>query len=137
VAEWNLEGRVTFVEGPVANVQDYMRAADVLVLPSRREGLPISVLEGMAAGLPVAASNIPEIADSQVEDGVQGLLFPVGAVGAMGDSLRWLVAEPALRQRMGRAARRRAVDRFSIDLVDERYERLYQGLVGGVRRGPG
>jgi glycosyltransferase involved in cell wall biosynthesis len=83
----------------------YARAA-VVVLPSHREGLPLSVLEAMAHGRPVVASavgGIPEL----VEDGVTGLLVPAGDVDALRAALARLLADPTLRRRMGREGRRR------------------------------
>jgi glycosyltransferase involved in cell wall biosynthesis len=93
----------------------YARAA-VVVLPSHREGLPLSVLEAMAHGRPVVASavgGIPEL----VEDGVTGLLVPAGDVGALRSALEGLLADPILRRRMGRAGRRRVAELCSRERV--------------------
>jgi glycosyltransferase involved in cell wall biosynthesis len=95
--------------------QLYARAA-VVVLPSHREGLPLSVLEAMAHGRPVVASavgGIPEL----VQDGVTGLLVPPGDVDALRSALERLLADPILRRRMGRAGRRRVAELCSRDHV--------------------
>jgi glycosyltransferase involved in cell wall biosynthesis len=93
----------------------YARAA-VVVLPSYREGLPLCVLEAMAHGRPVVASavgGIPEL----VEDGVTGYLVEPGDVAGLRAALEKLLADPALRRRMGRAARERVAERCSWDRV--------------------
>ena len=93
----------------------YERAA-VVVLPSYREGLPICVLEAMAHGRPVVASavgGIPEL----VENGVTGYLVEPGDVAGLRAAIERLLADPALRRRMGRAARERVAERCSWDRV--------------------
>src|SRR5918912_59845 len=93
----------------------YERAA-VVVLPSYREGLPLSVLEAMAHGRPVVASavgGIPEL----VEDGVTGFLVEPGDIAGLRAALERLLADPVLRRRMGRAARKRVSERCSWDRV--------------------
>ena len=93
----------------------YARAA-VVVLPSYREGLPLCVLEAMAYGRPVVASavgGIPEL----VEDGVTGYLVEPGDVAGLRAAIERLLADPALRRRMGRAARARVAERCSWDRV--------------------
>lgn len=93
----------------------YARAA-VVVLPSHREGLPLCVLEAMAHGRPVVASavgGIPEL----VEDGVTGYLVEPGDVAGLRAAIERLLADPALRRRMGRAARERVAERCSWDRV--------------------
>src|SRR5438067_695759 len=93
----------------------YGRAA-VVVCPSYREGLPLCVLEAMAHGRPVVASavgGIPEL----VEDGVTGFLVEPGDVAGLRAALERLLADPALRRRMGRVARKRVYERCSWDRV--------------------
>jgi glycosyltransferase involved in cell wall biosynthesis len=101
----------------------YARAA-VVVLPSYREGLPLCVLEAMAHGRPVVASavgGIPEL----VEEGVSGLLVPPGDVAALRAALERLLADPILRRRMGRAARRRVAELCARDGVADATLRAY------------
>ena len=128
---WGLSGHVTFVNKVVSNVHEYLRASDVFTLPSSREGLPIAVLESMAAGKAVVASDIPEIADSQIEDGTNGLLVPFGDVEALARALTAVLAESGRAEALGAAARRRALDRFSVPVVDAQYRRLYEALLSG------
>ena len=115
-----LEGVVTMpgaVEQEV--VRTWLRKAAVAVLPSNlKEGGPVSLKEAGACGVPVVATTvggIPEI----VTDRVTGILTPSGDADAMADALQELLLSPGLRDRMGRAARARAVKHFSvIDQVD-------------------
>lgn len=77
---------------PTVRIEDYFRAADVFVLPSAREGLPIVLLEAMACGLPCIASNLPGSTDVMIEDGVNGHLVPPGETEGLGRALRRFAA---------------------------------------------
>ena len=108
LARADLRGRVV-VHGPVspARVAQLYAAADVFVLPSTREPFGTVYGEAMAMGLPVvgfAAGNLPYLAS----DGVEGRIVPVGDTAALARALRELADDPALRARLGAAARRRA-----------------------------
>jgi glycosyltransferase involved in cell wall biosynthesis len=103
----------------------YERAA-VVVLPSYREGLPLCVLEAMAHGRPVVASavgGIPEL----VEDGVTGFLVEPGDVAGLRAAIEKLLTDPALRRRLGRAARARVAERCSWDRVTAATVAAYEG----------
>ena len=88
-----------------------LAAADIFTLPSRFEGLPMSVIEAMLTGLPVVATNVRGPAE-QVVDGETGLSVPAGDAAALGSALGRLVRDPDLRATMGQAGRRRALDRY-------------------------
>lgn len=105
--ELALEDAVTFL-GHVqrARLPFLMARSDIMVLPSRWEGLPVSIIEAMAFGKPVVASAAggnPEL----VEDGVSGRIVPIGDVDSLAAALIDLVNDPAQRAAMGAAARRR------------------------------
>src|ERR671937_549308 len=103
----------------------YDRAA-VVVCPSYREGLPLCVLEAMAYGKPVVASavgGIPEL----VEDGVTGFLVEPGDVAGLRQAIERLLADPALRRRLGRAARARVGERCSWERVTAATVAAYEG----------
>ena len=93
------------------DVGDLLAAADVLVLTSRFEGLPIAVLRGMAAGLPVVATAVDGTPEA-VEEGRTGYLVPQADPGAVAAAMVALGRNPNLRRRMGRSGRGRSV-RFS------------------------
>jgi glycosyltransferase involved in cell wall biosynthesis len=86
-----------------------LAAADIFALPSRFEGLPMSVIEAMLTGLPVVATNVRG-PDEQVEHEVTGLKVPAGDAAALGSALTRLARDPAARVRMGEAGRQRALD---------------------------
>lgn len=113
--------------GPVTDVAPVLRAADAFVLPSRAEGLPVALLEGMSSGLAsvaTAVGGIPEI----IEDGHNGLLVPPEDPGALARALhRALGPEGA---GLGQVARARIVQSYSIDAVADRVLGLYWTLVG-------
>ena len=89
-----------------------LAAADVFVLPSRHEGMPLAALEAMEAGLPVVATRV--IGSSEVvDDGVTGVLVRPADPAALGAAVGRLLADPALRRRQGAAGRRRYEARFT------------------------
>jgi glycosyltransferase involved in cell wall biosynthesis len=91
-----------------ADVPAILAAADIFVLPSHFEGLPMSVIEAMLTGLPVVATDIRGPRE-QVVPGQTGLLVPPATVAPLADALRALATDPALRARMGDAGRTRAM----------------------------
>ena len=97
---------------PNAELGPYYERAAVVCCPSLREGFGVACLEAMAHGRPVVASAVGGLLDL-VEDGVTGLLVPPGDPIALRAALERLLGDPALRERMGAAARERARERFS------------------------
>jgi glycosyltransferase involved in cell wall biosynthesis len=93
------------------DVAALLAAADIFTLPSRFEGLPMSVIEAMLTGLPVVATNVRGPAE-QVIDGETGFSVAAGDAAALGSALSKLVRDPDLRARMGMAGRQRALDRY-------------------------
>jgi glycosyltransferase involved in cell wall biosynthesis len=105
-----LGGRLRLL-GYREDVPALMAAADIFVLPSRFEGLPMSVIEAMLTGLPVVACDVRGPAE-QVVPSVTGLLVPVGDAPALAGALRRLASDAELRARMGAAGRARAIERY-------------------------
>jgi glycosyltransferase involved in cell wall biosynthesis len=114
--------------GEVSDVRSQLERADVFALTSRWEGLPLSVLEAMAAGLPVVASSIDGVPEAVV-DGETGFLTPPGEPQEVAAVLTRLAAEPELRTRLGQAARRRAEERFSLPRWRAAHLDLYRELL--------
>ena len=108
IAEMDQILEVGFVE----DIRPYYALADVLVLPSYREGLPNVLLQGACFGLPLVATEIPGNTDI-VEHGVTGLLIPAQDSNALANALRRLSSEPELGVHLGAAA---------TDLVESRYD---------------
>ena len=90
------------------DIPDLMAAADIFTLPSRFEGLPMSVIEAMLTGLPVVATDVRG-PDEQVEHEVTGLKVRPGEAVALGAALKRLAVDPDLRRRLGDAGRMRAL----------------------------
>ena len=99
-------------------------AADVFCLPSRREGLPLALLEAMAFGLPIVATPVGGIADV-VEDGVSGLLVAPGDVRGLAATLARLAEDVELRRELGEGARKRARELFDADTIAAQWRELY------------
>jgi glycosyltransferase involved in cell wall biosynthesis len=125
--------RVHFL-GYRRDVPQLLRAADIVVLPSRREGLPRAVMEAMAAGKPVVATNVRGSRDL-VEDGVTGLLVEVGDVRGLAEALLRLLRDEGLRRGMGQAAQAKVQD-YALDRVLEEMAAIYaRYLPRGVDHG--
>jgi glycosyltransferase involved in cell wall biosynthesis len=132
IAAHNLASAVA-VAGERRDVARLLAEADVFVLSTRSEGAPMSILEAMAAGLPVVASavgGVPEL----VENEVTGLLVPPGDPAALAAALDRLLADPDLRRRLGANGRERAKTRF--DLTVGRRAHLAAAAACRARRRP-
>ena len=124
-----LEDAVTFLGGR-ADLADLYRAADLFVFPSRGEGCPNAVLEAMASGLPVVATDVAGNREVLGEDGKAGRLVPTESPGALADAVADLMAAPSLRRELGIAGRARVLEQFDIQRVGARYLSLYEDLQG-------
>lgn len=118
------------------DIPDLLHAADIFVLASQMEGLPLAILEAMSTGLPIVATavgGIPEV----VRDGVHGLLVPPGDPAALASAIGKLTTDEALRKRLGEQASARARDDFSFDTMTRKYHELYMDILAGRARGRG
>jgi glycosyltransferase involved in cell wall biosynthesis len=111
------------------DMPEVLAAAAVVCLPSYREGMPGVLLEAAAAGRPVVTTDVPGCRDAVV-DGETGVMVPARDARALASALHTLLADPALRRRMGQAARRRAEAGFSRDLVVASTLGIYRSLTG-------
>jgi L-malate glycosyltransferase len=122
--------RVQFV-GAVDNPADYLRAADLFVLPSVAEGMSNSLLEAMATALPCVVSGIGGNTDL-ISDGQTGRLVEAATPQAWSKVLLELLEDPDAARRMGAAARERIDREFAVSVVVDRYCDLYRRLIEGA-----
>jgi len=125
VAGVRIAAAVHFV-APGADVPALMSRAEVVWVPGRVEGGMQVVLEAMAAGRPVVASNWPRLAEL-IREGETGYLVPPGDKTTIARQTERLLADADLRRSMGEAARRRAAEHFRADELAERCARVYLG----------
>jgi glycosyltransferase involved in cell wall biosynthesis len=123
--------RQTLFLGYQRDVANYYGFFDTLLLPSGNEGTPVVAIESLAAGTPVVATAVGGVPDV-VEDGVDGLLVPVGDVGALADALERLAHDPALRSRMGEHGRERVVPRYRVERLVDDVDALYRELLAAT-----
>ncbi len=123
-AELGLAEVVSF-QGVVRDVRPFLAAAHAFVLPSRYEGIPLALLEAMAAGLPVVATAVDGNTDL-IRDGVDGLLVPRDDPVALAQALVRILRDPDLAKRLGEEARRRARAGYTAEAMVERTLRVYR-----------
>jgi glycosyltransferase involved in cell wall biosynthesis len=111
------------------NVSEWLNAGDINVLPSFYEGLPLTILEAMASGLPTVASRVGGIPEA-IEDGISGLLVPPGSPEKLAGALSYLLSHVEVRERMGKVACLRASRWFGIQQQVRNTERMYLELCG-------
>ena len=128
-AELGLSQHVRLL-GPRQDVPAFLHTADVGLLCSHQEGFSNSLLEYMAAGLAVVATDVGGNREA-VADGGTGLIVPARDPKRLGAAILQLVGDPAKRRAMGAAGRKRVAERFSIEASVSAYERLYERIVAG------
>lgn len=122
VEKLNVHNRVHLL-GYVPDAVKYLKAFDIFLLPSKKEGLPYVILEAGLAGLPVVASDLPGIRDI-IESGVQGFLV-TPTPQLLSTSAEMLIRDEGMRRRLGAALQERVMDDFSITHMDEETFALY------------
>ena len=125
VTKLDIEENVKFL-GWRDDVAEVMSVFDVFVLPSLNEGMGRVLVEAMALGKPIVASDVGGIPDLVV-NGENGFLVPVGDVGALADAINRLIQKPGMRKKMGRCGKKIAVD-YSADAMVQKIDRLYREL---------
>jgi glycosyltransferase involved in cell wall biosynthesis len=125
--ELGVVAQVRFL-GRRADVPDLLGACDLVVVPSRREGLGVAALEAMAAARAVVASAVGGLAEA-VADRRTGLLVPPDDADALANALAELLRDTALRERLGRAGPLRVAESFSAEQMVESYVRLYESVL--------
>jgi glycosyltransferase involved in cell wall biosynthesis len=124
---WQQEGIVRWW-GYKPDVANVLTKATISCLPSYREGLPKSLLESLAMGLPCIATDVPGCREA-VKDGINGLLVPPRDTAALANAIYLLLGDPELRQQFGQASRKMAVEEFSREIVNKQTLDLYASLM--------
>lgn len=123
-ADLGIRDRVEFA-GYVSNVEDYLVRADVFLLSSHYEAQPLSILEAMAAGLPVISTDVGGVSDIVTDNGI---LIPADDADAMAQAMEKLYTQRDLREKMAACAAKN-VQRFDLQNTVAGYERLYLGRI--------
>jgi glycosyltransferase involved in cell wall biosynthesis len=128
ITDLNLKNNV-FLLGKKENIFDYLNVSNVFVLSSLWEGLPLSLLEAMACGLPVVATNvggIPEV----VKDGLSGFLVEPKNPTILAKKIEYLLnLDIESRKKMGAEGRKIVESKFSLEKMVNNYENLYQDFL--------
>jgi sugar transferase (PEP-CTERM/EpsH1 system associated) len=125
---------LAWLPGERNDIPELMRGFDLFVLPSIAEGISNTILEAMASGLPVIATNVggyPEL----VVEAETGTLLPPSDPVAMAEAIHSYLKDPAKLERHGQAGRKRAVEHFSIEKMVEGYLRVYDDVLAERGRG--
>jgi glycosyltransferase involved in cell wall biosynthesis len=124
---WQANGVVEWL-GPRSDIPEILAASHIVCLPSYREGLPKALLEALAVGRPIVATDVPGCREA-VNHGENGFLVPSHDPMALADALAVLIKDPALRVRLGKAGRKRAETEFSSASVSDATLALYKALI--------
>lgn len=122
-----LQDRVDFT-GESTDVEAILEGAHLFILASTSEGLPISIIEAMRAGLPTIASNVGGI-NELIDDGTTGFLVDQGQVKELTNAIEKLLQNSSLRTQFGMNARRKFINEFMIDDMLAKTERYYETVV--------
>ena len=128
IAQRGLGGAIR-LRGRTRDLDAELAKASIFVLSSRKEGLPMVLLEAMGTGLPVVSFDCPTGPAEVVEDGVNGLLVPAGDVAGLAAGMSRLIADGGERAEMGRAARTTGA-RYAMPVVAAQWEELFGELAG-------
>ena len=132
VQSHNLDRQVHLL-GKLENVSSILAASDVFVLASNWEGNPLAVMEAMAAGLPVIATNVGGVPEL-VQSGEHGILVPAGDAAGFGRAMKCLLEDSEKRAAMANAAHARALREFRLERMVQGYADLYQETMSISRR---
>ena len=118
--------------GPLKDVRPLLAAADIFVLTSIREGLPNVIMEAMVSGLPVVSYAVDGVGEL-IEDGVSGRLVPYGDEEALFEAACDLLNDNGRARALGRAARRRMLEHFSLEKMVAETAALYEEILGKLQ----
>jgi glycosyltransferase involved in cell wall biosynthesis len=124
---WEAEGAIEWW-GHREDMPSILGSADIVVLPSYREGLPKVLLEAAACARPVVATDVPGCREI-VKDGVNGLLVPPKDPASLSHAIAKLLQDPSLRAQMGASGREIVLKEFSVDRISRKTLELYSELL--------
>ncbi len=116
------------LKGPSTQIAGELATSAIFVLASRWEGLPLSIIEAMRAGLPIVATDAGGV-DELVDSGKNGYVVPIGAPAALRDALQTLVDDPELRSQFGAESRRRYKAMFQVEQMCEKVSGVYDQIL--------
>ncbi len=125
--EMEISGNVVF-PGVRKDVENVLATFDLFVLPSLYEGMPVALLEAMSTGLPVVATRLASVLEV-IDDGVDGILAPPGDAQALSDAIASALGSPEAMRRMGRNAREKIRNEYSVERWVASYDDLYRRLI--------
>jgi glycosyltransferase involved in cell wall biosynthesis len=131
VQQLGIAGRVLFL-GYRQDIADLLKICDMMVLPSLYEGLPLSILEAMAAGKPVIATNIGGTNEAVI-DGQTGLLVPPADPPALAAAIRKLIENPLLAGKLAAAGKEQVQREFSVETMICRVTQVYDEILDATR----
>lgn len=111
------------------DISRLLAAADLFVLTSISEGIPVTFIEAMGAGLPIVATNVGGVSEV-VQHDETGILTPSANFEALADAVIRLAKAPELAEKMGQSGRRRAQQVFTEERMHSAYEKLYEEMLG-------
>ncbi|MEI8349032.1 MAG: glycosyltransferase [Candidatus Omnitrophota bacterium] len=128
VQEYGLTEKILFL-GEQTDVSASLGLFDIFVLPSLSEGISLVLIEAMAAGLPIVATNVGGNSEV-ISDGENGFLVSSGDTAALSNAIARLLEDEGLRRRLSDANRHKATQEFNIQVMCKKYEELYTALAG-------
>ena len=124
----DIKKKVIF-KGLVSNVDEYMKASDLFVFTSRREGFPNVIIEAMASGLPVITLNIPGITNYIIRNGIDGIIVKDENPTQIASAMEKRVENQTLYNYITTNAKDTVLNKFSVEIVDQKYQQIYEKLL--------
>ena len=132
ITQRGLEANVYLVGSITGNEKvQFFSEGDILLFPSHRESFPVTVLEGMASGIPVITYSTGLLPDL-IENGVTGFLVGIGDIHGLVSRLLQLIEDSGLRIRMGKNGRERVKQEFALEVVATKVRDIYMNIIEGV-----
>jgi glycosyltransferase involved in cell wall biosynthesis len=126
INEWSNHGYIKYL-GHVDDMPSLLQSVDLAVLPSAREGLPKSLIEALACGIPIVSSDVPGCREV-VEDNSNGLLIPYGDEKRLQEAVKFFLAHPELHAQFSKNARLSALNRFDAKIINHQTKKVYKDL---------